>query len=211
MFSITDVTCVRNGNVILQIDNLVFEQNRTHLLVGHNGAGKTTLLRLLAGLDRPTEGTVAATIAPEKLMYCSQHPYMFSGSVYDNVILTRRYRKDAENDSEAERLLLGLKIGRELWNQRAKRLSSGETQKVALARALMCKPRALLLDEPTANVDKEGIEAMMNVLLEQTYQNTTIVLATHDASMEFKLKANVTRLKEGKCYHGKDNAVETRA
>ena len=113
-------------------------------LLGPNGAGKSTYLRHLMGIE---SGKVDLTMA-----MVFQEPLLFDLTVFENVALGLHFRKVKSMEQKVNFWLDKLQIGH-LKNRNALKLSSGEAQKVALARALAIEPRTLLLDEPTANLD----------------------------------------------------------
>ncbi|AKU89740.1 ABC transporter ATP-binding protein [Vulgatibacter incomptus] len=137
-------------------------------LAGPSGAGKTLLLRTLAGLDRMDEGELELEGVPfrqwsapawrSRICYLHQRPALLPGTVEEN--LRRPFllevHRGREFDRELAEELLG-RLGRDpaLLTQRASTLSGGEAQIVALVRALLLAPRVLLLDEPTASLDRE--------------------------------------------------------
>jgi zinc transport system ATP-binding protein len=161
-------------------------------VVGPNGGGKTTLLRLLLGLLRPTRGEVrvfglAPAQARLQVGYMPQHPQLdphFPVSVRDVVLMGRlgpgrprglfaRADKDA-----AARALAEVELGDHLHRPFAA-LSSGQKQRVLIARALACSPRLLLLDEPTSNLDLH-VEGELYALLRELNRRLTVVLVSHD-------------------------------
>lgn len=205
------VTKCFGAHEVLDIPSLIFQEEEIDALVGPNGAGKTTLMRLLALLEAPTSGRIlyrmkevhpgsAPLSLKREITMVGQSPVMFSGSVLHNVAYGLRAR--GVNRAEAHRLaqealrLVGLD-GFE--RRRAAKLSSGEAQRVAIARALAVRPRVLLLDEPTANVDPmnaEIIEDLIRRLRED--ENVTVILSTHNLSQAYRLADNVITILDGR-------------
>ena len=151
------------GSVTLRADRLALEAGRLYVLHGPNGAGKSTLLRIIAGLIVPARGRVARNAAPVTLVH--QQPYLFRGSLRRNVAFGLHARRIARG--ECARLVDNAlrSVGLELLAERSARtLSGGEQQRAALARALVLRPKVLLLDEPTANLDVEGQKVFRSLL-----------------------------------------------
>ncbi|HMT93023.1 energy-coupling factor ABC transporter ATP-binding protein [uncultured Thiothrix sp.] len=161
------------------------------LLTGKNGAGKTTLMRILAGLDKPDSGEIQVdqsrytwrTYRPHlqrQILYLHQQPYLFEGSVWDNLAfaLTRGLsRLEQTQQIEEVAAWAGLSA---LLNNKAKQLSGGEAQRLAMARALLRKPSALLLDEPTANMDHSARLLTLEMLEDLKHQGLMLMVASHD-------------------------------
>lgn len=168
-------------------------------ITGPSGSGKTTLLNLVAGLDRPTDGTVTvlgvrvdgaserelAEFRARHVGLVFQDPHLLSGlTALENLVAARlpwgRWR---ELQEQARALLEELGLGGRL-DAPPSRLSGGERQRVGLARALMGSPELLLADEPTGNLDAATTEELLRVL-ESVRQNhgLTVVVCTHDAAV----------------------------
>jgi len=185
------------GRTVLQVERAFFQQGRFYGVVGPSGSGKSTLLRILNLLERPLSGrlnffgteidlahlTYKKGIPIQRQMgYVAQKPAMFQTSVYDNVALGLRYR--GVDKKTIRRLVMEALEQVELAHladQRADTLSGGEAQRIALARALVCEPTLLLLDEPTASLDPYNITIFERVV--QTFhreKQTTILMVTHN-------------------------------
>lgn len=170
-------------------------------LIGPTGAGKTTLLRLLSGLEVPTSGELRMFDAihspgvwpPEALRRIAsvpQRPLLLADSVRYNVEVGLRARGLGPSGRRVQNMLEGLNIAN-LARQHARTLSGGQTQLVALARALVLEPEVLLLDEPTANLDPAHVAVVEQVLRDQQQQTgATIVWATHNL---YQARRNATR------------------
>ncbi len=170
---------------------LVLQTGHCTLLTGENGTGKTTLLRILGGFEKPEQ--FAADTGHEKLnwrryrkllqssvMYLHQQPYMFEGSVRDNLAyaLDRSLPK-AEREQRIRTALEWAGLDK-IADTRAKTLSGGEYQRVALARAWLRQPRILLLDEPTANMDREARNRTIELLRHLRDDGMALLIASHD-------------------------------
>jgi len=200
--------------VILEIPHLEFESGMIYALVGPNGAGKTTLLRILNLLEQSDEGEMyfdGQQIKPtdflsmrRQMTLVMQNAVLFRTSVFNNVAYGLKVRSSDEKMIHSSVLsaldLVGL-TGFE--HRKAKQLSAGEAQRVALARALVLQPKFLLLDEPTANVDKRNVSVIESVLRKVNSEfRTTIVFTTHDLSQAYRMTDKIISLLDGKIMDG---------
>jgi len=200
--------------VILEIPHLEFESGMIYALVGPNGAGKTTLLRILNLLEQPDEGEIyfdSQQIKPtdvlnvrRQMTLVMQNAVLFRTSVFNNVAYGLKVRSSDKKMIHSSVLsaldLVGL-TGFE--HRKAKQLSAGEAQRVALARALVLQPKILLLDEPTANVDKRNVSVIESVLRKVNSEfKTTIIFTTHDLSQAYRITNKIISLLDGKIMGG---------
>jgi tungstate transport system ATP-binding protein len=166
------------------------------VLLGPNGSGKTTLLKLAMGLLAPTSGRVV-TAAPLHKAIVFQKPVMLRRSAAANVA----YALDAAgrgSDAAATMPLLR-RVGLEaLAGRPARRLSGGEQQRLALARALACAPDLLLLDEPTASLDPAQTKAVEEIIATVAASSVKIVMATHDLGQARRLGGSIVFLVKGR-------------
>jgi len=193
---------------VLDIPWLSLEEGGIHALLGPNGAGKTTLMSILAFLDRPTAGKISydgkvvgfreRDLRPlrRQVIMVDQHPILFSTSVYKNLEFGLKIRKvpSAERARRIDEALdmVGM---RPFIRERAENLSGGETQRIALARVLVLRPRVLLCDEPTASVDAVNQEIIRDLLVELNASSAmTIVFTTHDHALARGLAGNIIDL-----------------
>lgn len=163
------------------------------MLVGANGSGKTTLMRILAGLE-PAQGNgfhfcgEAVPFAPHfperlrrAIVYVHQHPYLFHTSLHHNLGYGLKCRgvPAGERARRVEQALVwaGLAGRRKTPPER---LSAGEKQRAALARAWALRPELLLLDEPTSNLDREGRAQILSLIAQLRDERRTVILACHD-------------------------------
>jgi len=194
-----------DGHNVLKEINLRIERGEVFALIGPTGAGKTTLLRLLDLLEIPASGTIyfdgvdvtssrgERLEARRRMSFVQQRPVVFKMSVYDNVACGLRWRHESNKVIRGKvESALGLVRMADYRNRNAWTLSGGETQGVAIARALVTEPEVLFLDEPTANLDPVSIskveEVLGHIIREQ---RTTVVMATHDMSQGQRLAGRV--------------------
>ncbi len=152
--------------------------NECIALAGPNGAGKTTILKLMAGIYRPKKGEVLiegkniwklpekeAITLRRKVVYVHEKPIVLRGSVLNNVIFGLELRGVSKEEARKKALKLMRKLGiDELADKDAKKLSAGQAQLLALARALIVEPSFLLLDEPMANLDWRRRKKVLELL-----------------------------------------------
>lgn len=198
-------------NVLREI-SLAVNRGEVLALIGPTGAGKTTLLRLLDLLETPTSGNIYfdgvdvtrsssnRLEARRRMSFVQQKPIVFTMNVYDNVACGLKWRQVKNN-------VIRQKVGDVLkmvemtayQNRNAKTLSGGETQRLAIARALITDPEVLFLDEPTANLDPVSITKVEEVLAHIIHERkTTVVIATHDMSQGQRLAGSIGVLMNGK-------------
>ena len=183
---------------MLAIGRLDLQAGERLAVLGPNGAGKTTLLRLMAGLDRPSIGSVEVDGEPiagadldlrRRIGYATQRPGLLSTSVIRNVELPLRWRGlDGPARMRAAHAALERLGVAELANRKAPTLSGGEAQRVSLARALAVDPGLLLLDEPAAGLDTEARRAFFDDLeLALSDRATTVVHVSHRAEEALRM------------------------
>lgn len=196
------------GRRVLTVDELDIERGEIVALVGPSGAGKSTLLRLLNFLEAPTEGSLeyrgrlfdGRNTMPlalrREVTTVFQRPLLLSRSVRDNVAypLLLRGRNGHERVAQALDRVGLLPLAR----QAARTLSGGEAQRVALARAIVMEPTALLLDEPTANLDPYNVGVIEEIVQGlNAERGTTLVLVTHNVFQARRLASRVVFLLNG--------------
>ena len=171
------------------------------LLLGPNGSGKTTLLRLAMGLVAPTEGRITFDgrdcAAPGSRAIVFQKPVMFRRSAAENVAFALRAAGSPAGDAEVRRLLDLAQIAH-VADRPARRLSGGEQQRLALARALARSPQALFLDEPTASLDPAATKLVEAIISRVCASGVKIVMATHDLGQARRLAHDVVFLSQGR-------------
>jgi tungstate transport system ATP-binding protein len=185
------------NNLALDLPALDFKAGMLCVIVGANGSGKTTLLRLINGLEKPSEGEIQTGAERRDMTYCFQKPFMFSGTVKDNICFGLTVRKQKVDQTVLAGIVEAFGLNAVI-NQNAKKLSAGEIQRVSIARALILRPKLLLLDEPAASVDPESIHKIEEAVVQLHQAGSTIIVATHIIEQAYRLSANVTRLEKGR-------------
>ena len=177
---------VYEGRTALDLKEGFVKSGSRTAIIGPNGAGKSTLVNLIAGLDQAEEGKIyynkEIKVPKKDMTLVFQKPYLLATTVEKNIAYPLKLRGWTKAAIEKRVCALAQELG--LWEMRRRKawkLSGGEMQKVALARALSFYPKLLLLDEPTANVDPATTAEIEKMLVEiNEKENTTIVLITHN-------------------------------
>ena len=201
-----------NGQEGLKELSATFDEGSMTFLTGHSGAGKSTFLKLLLCLDRPTRGQILVNgvnvtqIASRRLAYYRQHlgavfqdHHLLAGrSVFDNVALPLRVAGYRERDV-ARRVRAALtRVG--LLSKEAlfpRYLSTGEQQRVGIARAVVTRPKILLADEPTGNLDPELSRDIMELFRQFHQVGTTVIVASHDKDLIESMGMRIIELSHG--------------
>jgi len=174
-------------------------------LIGSNGAGKSTLLGAISGLVRVWGGSIRygdldlTNVAPERavaagIVQVPQGRRLFGGlTVEENLLMGAYLRRDREIDADLERILRLLPRLHERYSYLAGRLSGGEQQQVAIARALMARPKFLLIDEMSLGLAPVLVDALLEILREVHAGGVTILMVEQDveAALEFASRAYV--------------------
>ena len=206
-----------NGQPVLQAVDLVISAGELVCMVGPNGGGKTTLLKLMLGLLEPDRGTVRILgrrprQARPLVGYMPQHASFdphFPVNVADVVLMGRLGRgrlvgpygkadRNAVADSLDEVGLADLR--RRTFSQ----LSGGQRQRVLIARALVCQPELLLLDEPTASLDV-AVEEEFHALLDELSKRLTVVIVSHDVGFVSQVVGKVVCVRGSVAVHPTDD------
>ena len=200
------------GHEALSGVNLTIEKGELVFLTGHSGAGKSTLLKLIAGIERPTSGTLTVSgqnvgrLSHRAVPYLRRniglvfqdHKLLFDRNVIENVVLPLDVagfdRREALKRARAVIDKVGL-LDRERANPVS--LSGGEQQRLCIARALVGRPALLLADEPTGNLDAGYAAEIMSMFRDFHQVGTTIVIATHDERAIAALGGRTLRLDHG--------------
>jgi tungstate transport system ATP-binding protein len=209
--SLQKVSVAIGALTILDAISLDFTAGPPTVLIGPNGAGKTTLLRLAMGLIRPSGGSMIwggrADVTPTRCAIVFQRPAMLRRSVAGNVL----YALAAAGVPSSERAgrcaeLLALVGLSTLAERPARRLSGGEQQRLALARALAKDPAVLFLDEPTASLDPAATKALEDVVRAVAERGIKVIMSTHDLGEARRLAGDVVLLHRGRVVERADAA-----
>jgi len=177
------------------------------VILGPNGAGKSLFLRLMTGLIKPTSGTISGGIEKRtdesgqpavcySLVF--QNPVLLRRSAYENIAFVLRQQKCPKGEM-ADRVAAALKQARLEGRAKtpARRLSGGEQQRLALARALVVNPPGLLLDEATASLDPASTAIVEKMIHDADTAGTKIVFVTHDIRQAKRLADDILFVDEG--------------
>jgi tungstate transport system ATP-binding protein len=198
-----DVTLRAGTATIIDRLSLTLEAGAPTVVIGPNGAGKTTLLRLAMGLAAPTSGRITwggrADAAPTRRAIVFQRPVMLRRSAVANLryALAAAGVRAPQRDERAADLLVLVGLA-DLAQRPARRLSGGEQQRLALARALAKEPQVLLLDEPTASLDPAATKAVEDVIRAVAGRGIKVVMATHDLGEARRLAGEIVLLHRGR-------------
>lgn len=208
--SISNVYKSYNGKHVLKDCCYSFERSGTYVLTGPNGSGKSTVFRICTLLEDPDKGdvtyhsegsAVAETIElRRRITLLLPKVGVFNTTVFRNVAYGLMIR-GMNRDETTERVMKALEfVGlKHKTNQKAVTLSSGETQRLGIARAMVIEPEILFLDEPTASVDQENTEIIEDIILRMKKMGKSIVvITTHDMIQAKKLADWLLFMKDGR-------------
>jgi cell division transport system ATP-binding protein len=201
------------GHEGLSNTSFAIEEGQMAFLTGHSGAGKSTLLRLIGCLERPTRGQVWVNDRNLNKLSNSQIPYhrrdvgmifqdhrlLHDRTVFDNVALPLVVAGASPNEIKRRVNAALDKVGL-LHKERSMplTLSGGEQQRVGIARAVVSKPKVLLADEPTGNLDPELSKEIMELFMEFNRVGVTLLIATHDIALILSMSQRIIKLDKGR-------------
>ncbi|WP_445710177.1 ABC transporter ATP-binding protein [Flavobacterium sp.] len=207
MISTTNITFSYNKEQQFHMPDLYCEAGSTILITGDSGKGKTTYLHILAGLLRPTSGSIEidktdiVTLSEKKndsfrgknIGLVFQKSYFISAlTVLENLEMSSWLATGKKNTERAKKLLDQLDISQQA-NKLPNELSIGQQQRVSIARALMNEPKVLLADEPTSSLDDKNAENVIQLLtsLSKEYK-AALIIVTHDNRIKEKFSNRIT-------------------
>ncbi len=210
LYTVRHVTKRYEGRTVLDVARLDIRRGEILAIIGPSGMGKSTFLRLLNFLEPPTTGEIrfrgvvfdgsqeAPLALRRRVTTVFQQPVLLRRTVAANVGYGLRLRGQSDRADRIHAALDEVGLGR-LAGQPARTLSGGEAQRVALARAMILRPDALLLDEPTANLDPYNVGLIEQIVARlNREQGTTIVLVTHNVFQAKRLAQRVALMLEGR-------------
>ncbi|HCX64088.1 MAG TPA: lipoprotein-releasing system ATP-binding protein LolD [Eubacteriaceae bacterium] len=202
--------------VLFDID-LSFEKGTLNSIIGESGSGKSTLLNIMGTLDKPSSGKVIldgkevmelskkelAKLRNESLGFIFQFHYLLPEfTAYENVLMPYKIKGEAltkEVEDRANELMDRVGLSK-VKNNKAVNMSGGQQQRTAIARAWMNKPKMILADEPTGNLDSESSENIYEIIREiNKDENTTFVVITHDRRIAEKTD-RIVEIKDGRIH-----------
>ncbi len=210
LYQISNLKFSYNSKPVLDIKNLVLEKGNIYTFLGENGSGKTTLLKIMNGLlessDLLFEGSSNQQNIRNKTVYVHQNPFLLKGTVFYNIAFGLKLRQESDLKNKVKNALeiVGLE-GFE--NRKSRDISGGEIQRVAIARALVLNPEVLLLDEPTANIDRKMVTRFSDIL-NKIRKNTTVIISTHDHHFAYHVGDEMIHLENGRIQPDEENVFK---
>ena len=198
-----DVSLLAREVTILDRVTLKLAAGTPTMLVGPNGSGKSSLMRVAMGLAVPSSGRVTyggrSNVPPVRRAIVFQRPVMLRRTASGNLryALAAAGLPRAERDAAAQELLDRVGLGA-LSERPARRMSGGEQQRLAIARALAKEPEILFLDEPTASLDPAATKATEDIIAGIAARGIKIVMATHDLGEARRLGGEIVLMNRGR-------------
>lgn len=199
MLKLTEIETYYGQIQALKGINLQVEEGKIVTLLGANGAGKTTTMKTIAGLLKPKKGTVE--FLGENVTGLKAHELLRKGialvpegrailstmTVLENLEMGAYHRKDREVKEDIQKVMKRFPILEERQTQLAGTLSGGQQQMLAIARALLSKPKLLLLDEPSMGLAPLIVAEIFNIIKEIKEEGTTVLLVEQNAKQALKI------------------------
>ena len=211
---LTDITKVYQEGVTGALNgvSLSIDRGEFSAIMGPSGSGKSTLLNLVAGLDRPSSGSVVvggtelgrlgeaglARFRRDRVGFVFQFFHLLPNlTALENVLIPAQLKGRTSVEAAGRKLLSRLGID-DIAHRYPAKLSGGQQQRVAIARALINQPDLLLADEPTGALDTKSGDQVMELLAQLHQQGQTIVLVTHDPKLATRYAARVISIMDGR-------------
>ncbi len=208
LYQISGLAFSYPGRKVLDLDELLIARNQVTAVVGPNGSGKSTLFDILAFLRKPDAGAILfrgkpasgtrSALLRRQVGYVQQKPYLMRMSVRDNIGLGLKFRGETRAAIDAAVNAVAGELGiTALLDRDAGKLSGGEIQKVALARALALQPEVVIMDEPFTYLDEATVHDIEEWIAGQRkIRNKTIIFSTHDRLRAQSLSDTVLNLSQ---------------
>jgi branched-chain amino acid transport system ATP-binding protein len=210
LLQIKDLWCHYGGAEILKGITLEVEEGRIITIIGSNGAGKTTILRTISGLKSPSSGEILfqgeridqkppQDIVRRGVVHIPQGKFLFPYmSVLENLKLGAYLQKDrAQIQSELEKVFKHFPVLKERKHQQARTLSGGEQQMLATGRALMCRPKLLLMDEPSLGLSPKNVQEIGRIVRNINEIGISVILVEQNARLALRLASHGYVLETG--------------
>jgi len=210
MLKASGVNYCHGSNILIRDFSFEFVPGKIYGVVGLNGSGKTTLLKILAGIWTQTSGSISWNAMDllgmprmersRLITMVPQTPHVsFDYTVYDVVAMGGYARGDITNNGENVLQALDSVEAKHLQNNLITEISSGEKQRVFIARALITESPTILLDEPTASLDIKHKSIIWDLLVKLKQQNKVVLVTTHDLDMAEKYCDELILMDSGGC------------
>ena len=187
------------GKFRLEVDDLYIEPGKIHGIVGPNGCGKTVFLKTAAGIWKPDRGSIDYEgLNMREITMMLQRPYLMDTSVYQNLVYPLTIRKIQPDEQQIDGLLekAGLLSQKK---QYAKSLSSGERQKLSFLRALIFRPKLIMVDETLSNLDPESEKLFEEMILEvQKKEPVTWLIVNHQLDHIYQICDEIHYMEKGR-------------
>ena len=200
LLEVSSITTTYQGLVALDAASIDVAQGEIVVVAGANGAGKSTLLKSIAGMERPRSGMVmfegervdglaAHLVTARGIAFVPENRRLFPRlSVADNLRLgSYLFRREADREAPIERVFALFPRLRERLDQRAETLSGGEQQMLAIARALMTRPKLLMLDEPSQGIAPKLVDEVFEAILATRRSGVTVLLVEQRLSESLEI------------------------
>ena len=210
MLEARDLTVYYDGALALNNVSLTVEDGKFISVVGPNGAGKTTILRTISGLEEPDSGTItfdgeridklpAYKIVKKGVVHCPERRRLFPEmSVLENLKIGAYLRKDRGVAKDMETCFQLFPVLKERLDQQSRTLSGGEQQMLAIARALMSKPKLLLIDEPSLGLAPMLKNRMFDTIKKIQLSGVTVLLVEQDVSVALDISDRIYVIAHGR-------------
>lgn len=198
MVEITNLSLRRAGKTVLDDISLTIPMGQVTAIIGPNGAGKTTLMRAIHGIEKFRQGRIQNPVARRDQAFLFQQPIFLRRSVRRNLSLPLELQKIDRAEIAGRVAEIAETFGfQQHLNNSVHGLSGGERQKLALARAVLARPKMVFLDEPSANLDRPSTEVIEARIGQMAAAGCTVILASHSIAQVRRLAQHVIYMDAG--------------